>query len=183
MMILPPTIEIVRQPGYVYLVRLRGIYENKYKIGKTRDLKNRLGTICSQNGLKVQLIAYGYSNNMGVAEIKVQNKYRSHCVHGEYFHFNSGQLWDVIRTIGHTCGGFMETDYSIPCCQNDDQIMIYNWNKQRFECEFCGNIISFDNYPICIDKMLPYCYDEMCDDDMRCAYDKYHCIYDTLEDF
>lgn len=175
-MIFPEPIEPIPQPGYIYLIRLDSIYKTEYKIGKTRDLKNRIGTLQCQTGFRAILIAYGFSKNYSFAERRIQESYYDQCVHGEFFKFNCGQLWDVIKTIESYCCPF-DTDYNIPKCQYDHTPLVSRWNTQTFRCPTCGNIISFDNYFLGCDRMLPYACDELNHDDGMYINDKYDAIY------
>ena len=175
-MILPESLEAIPQPGYIYLIRLDSIFKTEYKIGKTRDLKSRINTLQCQTGFKAIPIAYGFSKNYSFAEQQILDSYYDQCVHGEFFSFNCGQLWHVIKTIEGYCGSVV-TDYNTPECQYDSTPLVCRWNTQTFRCPICGNIISFDQYLSGYVRMLPYACDELNHDDGMYINDKYNAVY------
>lgn len=176
-MIFPDPIKAIPQPRYIYLIRIREMCGDEYKIGMTLDIKKRLDQLWFTKGLNAQLIAYGYSVDGDSAELKIQDTYSNQRAHGEYFSFNCGQIFDVIATMQTFCE-YVKTDYTQPKCPVDGGLLSNCWKDQLFKCEKCGYTISFDHYPTIHDRMLPMCCDEMSDDDMMCTYDRYHCIYD-----
>jgi len=173
---LPEPIELVPQPGYIYLTHLHTLFVNEYKIGKTRNLRARLSTLNSSSGCVITLIAYGFSSNSDMVERSIQRKYSDFCSHGEYFSFNPGQLWDVIRSMNKECE-FIKSDYSVPSCQFDDSPLRYNWKLQYFWCPMCGSIIPFNRYGIPFERLLPYDCDCTNDDENLFMNVKFENIY------
>ena len=168
-----PGAEIAKQPGYIYLVRLNGMFKTTYKIGKTRSIKRRLETLSCQTGLKVILIAYGYTIDSTRTEQRILNLFYDNQIHGEYFQFNGIELISVIKAIGSICDCVI-TDYSDPVCPNDGKKL--KIGKYYLECSFCNYKISNDIYLQAPDRMLPYAVDFM-DDDYTFGIDRVNHIF------
>ena len=176
----PEPIELIPQPGYIYLIRLDSVDRVEFKIGMTRNLKNRVSTLYCQTGMYITPIAYGYTNNAHFAESQIQHRFIENCIHGEYFRFNCGQIWQVLKEIESFCGEVF-TDYTTPRCIHDNSPLISRWRQQNFRCPSCGEIIPFDRYMPIVTRMLPYCCDETNDDDGLFINDKYDSIYNTTQ--
>lgn len=172
----PPILELTPRPGYIYLARLVGLYEVKYKIGQTRNLKKRMQLLKVTNGVRVFLIAYGHAADADRYEKIIQETFYDNCIHGEYFTFENGELCNVIETINEYCCN-VETDYTFPKCPNDGHEMESKISKEQFKCKTCGYTIPYIKYLTIPERMLPFSCDEMNDDDMLCINDRYDCIF------
>lgn len=175
-MIIHPEIPKVKQPGYIYLVRLVSVFGEKYKIGKTRNLKKRKETLYVTNGMVTILIAYGYSPDSDKSERDLQDQFCDECIGGEYFSFSRGQIFDVMNRMRDLCDHVI-TDSNYPTCPNDGKEMYLSSKRKLLSCKHCDYKISFDNYMMKPQRLLPYSCDEMSDDDNGFFNEKYNSVY------
>jgi hypothetical protein len=175
-MIIEPEIPKVKQPGYIYLIRLVSIFGEKYKIGKTRNIKNRKETLYVTNGMVIILIAYGYSPDSDKSERDLQNMFYVECIGGEYFRFSRGQVFDVMDKMQNICDHVI-TDITYPVCPNDGIALNISSKRKSLTCKCCDYSISFDNYMRQPQRLLPYSCDELSDDDNYFFREKYDSIY------
>ena len=83
----------------VYIINLKGT--NFYKIGLSGNLTQRLKQIQSYNPLKIKLsvaevFPYSVANKI---EKRLHEKYKTFCVHGEWFEFESISSQDLRDSI------------------------------------------------------------------------------------
>ncbi len=110
-MIIPEDIPKVKQPGYIYLIRLVGMTGECYKIGKTRRLRERLNQLQMFNNKKSILIAYGVSDDIKSDERFILDFFVRECDHGEYFNFKISAIPRVISKLRMFCKE-VHTDFS-----------------------------------------------------------------------
>ena len=160
----PLPIKKNRFPGYIYLIRMDNIRDTIYKIGRPRDIMVRLSSLCCETGRNTTLIAYGYSEDVILSETALHNKLFKYCIHGEYYKFNNGQLINVIKEFRKNSID-VETDYTEPECPRDNCKLIIVTPEQQFKCPSCDFIVYFDRYMEEPERMLPYSYNELNDDE------------------
>jgi len=100
---IPDEIPKVKQPGYIYLIRLVGISRECYKLGKTRNLKKRLREIQAYNNKRAILLAYGFSSDIDGDESFILNRFKNQCECGEYFNFDVLMLDRVLIGLKKCC--------------------------------------------------------------------------------
>jgi hypothetical protein len=110
-MIVPEDMPKVKQPGYIYLIRLVGMTRECYKIGKTRQLGERLNQLQIFNNKKSILIAYGVSDDITRDERFMLDTFDRVCDHGEYFNFKVSTIPNVISRLRWCCKE-VHTDFS-----------------------------------------------------------------------
>jgi len=77
--------------GYVYLIKCGDF--DLYKIGVSKSGPNkRIGSIQSDNPFEIHVMGVYYCNHYSLLEHEMHERYREHCVRGEWFRFNEQQL-------------------------------------------------------------------------------------------
>lgn len=144
-MIIPEPIPKVKQPGYIYLVRLAGMTTECYKLGRTRNLSKRIDQLQIFNNKKSILIAYGISEDIVGDEKFMLDSFIKNCDHGEYFNFKISALPNVINKLRWCCREVF-TDFSytgepenylrlLPYCVDDlidDEEYAFHNREQEF---------------------------------------------------
>jgi len=86
-----------KKKQYVYLVH--AILTNRYKIGRTTDLRSRMNQLAAGAPYKVNLVTYFETDNSLQEESILHKKLASYRVHGEWFEFSPEQLEDVLKAF------------------------------------------------------------------------------------
>jgi hypothetical protein len=92
-----------KSPGFVYLMESDN---GLYKIGATKDLKNRLKSLNSSSA-KITCIHTIKSDDMLMAESRLHRNYKNERRYGEWFELTLDQVNFIKRITAYHDGNFM----------------------------------------------------------------------------
>lgn len=83
--------------GFIYLVEAEGL--NRYKIGITGNVKDRIKRIQTSSPVKVNLITSSERVDFKELEIELHEDYRKNRVIGEWFELNQEELEAITKRV------------------------------------------------------------------------------------
>ena len=82
--------------GFVYLIKIKD--KNKYKIGLTSNLKQRISSLSNQNPFEIKLITAIENNDIYKLESELHKKFADKNIKGEWFELSQKDV-DYIKRI------------------------------------------------------------------------------------
>jgi len=96
----PTEPEVNRREGYVYL--LRTLHDSTaFKIGRTKNPKNRIKTFATKFPFKVQYVCLLHTNDMITLEKQLHDQFASQRLDGEFFRLSQSDV-QYIKSLGAT---------------------------------------------------------------------------------
>ena len=87
-----------RHTGFVYIIKDKS-KDNIYKIGKTKNLNNRLDALSTGN-IYIEIMASKYTAYYNILETKLHEYFKKDRIKGEWFCIKEGKIKEIIKLLG-----------------------------------------------------------------------------------